>query len=77
MTADIPKGLQAEVRNAVCILIEAARHEGWTIREVRIGNGVVSVSAASPAGGFHLACVEEEFLDRLRMLLKAKSDPYL
>jgi len=70
MRGELPDDLPAPVRDAARIMIEAARREGWTIEEVSHTNGRISISATSPAGsGFHFACGENEFLDRLRAAL--------
>lgn len=70
MGEDLPDGLPAEIRDAACIMLEAARREGWTVQEVRLAGGKISISATSPnGGGFHFACGENEFIDRLRAAL--------
>ena len=73
MSSNLFEGLQTEVRNKLRAVIEAARKEGWDVREVRVDSGIVTVSATSLAGGFHFACLEAEVPERLRaLLLKAK-----
>ncbi|HEY4084610.1 MAG TPA: hypothetical protein VGM43_01670 [Bryobacteraceae bacterium] len=71
----MPEDLPAPVRDAARIMMEAARREGWTIEQVAHAAGRISISATSPAGsGFHFACAEDEFIDRLRAaLLKTKA----
>jgi hypothetical protein len=65
----LAEGFHPEARNALRVLIEAARREGWDIRELGSQQGIVSVAATSPGGGFCFACPEDELLDRLRVLL--------
>jgi hypothetical protein len=75
MRGELPDDLPAPVRDAARIMMEAARREGWTVEQVSHTDGKISISATSPAGsGFHFACAENEFIDRLRAaLLKTKS----
>jgi hypothetical protein len=75
MRGDLPDGLPVSVRDAARILIETARREGWTVDPVSHSEGRISIAATSPTGsGFHFACGENEFIDRLRAaLLKSKA----
>lgn len=75
MRGDLPDGLPAPVRDAARILIEAARCEGWIVDQVSHSEGRISIAATSPTGsGFHFACPDNEFIDRLRAaLLKSKA----